>query len=50
MDWEFSSIHAYWLERQTRIAKGEGMELFGGENEFKIKHQAWMNLNDAFEF
>jgi putative transposase len=49
MDWEFSSIHAYWLEKKTKIAKGGILELYEGKDGFISKHQTPLNLNDEFE-
>jgi putative transposase len=50
MDWEFSSIHAYWLERQTRLAKMETMESFGGREKFEMEHKTTGNYKPEFEF
>jgi len=50
LDWEFSSIHAYWLDKQTKLAKGEVLEDFGGLEKFKSIHQNSLDLNMDFEF
>ena len=50
MDWEFSSIHGYWMEKQTRLAKEKGLEAFEGIERFKAQHQRESPFLIEFEF
>jgi REP element-mobilizing transposase RayT len=49
LDWEFSSIHAYWLEKKTHIARSKVLELYEGKEGFIERHQTPIDLNDEFE-
>ena len=49
LDWEFSSIHAYWLEKKTQIVKEKMLALYGGKDEFTSRHHTHLDLNDEFE-
>lgn len=50
MDWEFSSIHAYWLDKQTKIAKLETIDGFGGREKFELSHKTIAEFIPEFEF
>lgn len=45
-DWPHSSYHSYLLDKRTRIAREEGLDWFGGREEFITVHQV-LKKNDV---
>ncbi len=49
LDWDFSSIHAYWLEKQTRIYRKPFEEQFNSKTELLEYHKKFSTFNSTLE-
>ena len=50
LDWKWTSLHAFLLNKKTRIKKEEGLKMFSGVEGFKATHVKMVKPLPEYEF